>query len=592
MTSFASTDGGAYTFVYDELKRPTSQTWTSAGTAYTTTFHYNRAGCLDSVKYPTGTTLTLTCDTLNRTTSAKIGTSVIANNVSYHPDGRVAQLTYGNGKSTSTTFTNGRVTAMTSTGVLGLSYGYDGADNITSYSNSAVPGSSRTMAYDKLDRLETSTAPNLWGTAVYQYDELGNRSLKSSGSQTTNYTHDANNRLVFSTGEHALNPVTLTWNKAGGLASSSDGTTYLYDGYGRRVRRTQGAQTSLYHYDPAGQLLAETLPTGEKIREYFYLGGKLIAVDGCLDGVSTGCTERQWYHTDLLGSVLARSDAAGSVVARFEYEPWGEPWSSSGVQGSRQYNGRVLDSATGLYDYGARTYAPALGRFISKDPAWASVIHPQTANPYAYVVNNPYKYTDPSGRIPFLIVTAGVGALIGAGSGAIISYVNTGEVSWSAVATGAVAGGVIGAGGGALAAWGLTGSATASTGLVVGVGQMELAALLPTAKPLADQVSSALRRGGSNMTFYTRQDVAPALGRNLSTAYGEGAEALAAAARPGGTLYRADIPKALITILENNKLATQITTNMKGTATTAIEYEFKPGASEFIVKYFQAVSTK
>jgi len=51
-----------------------------------------------------------------------------------------------------------------------------------------------------------------------------------------------------------------------------------------------------------------------------------------------------------------------------------------------------------LYDYGARFYDPLLGRFISADTVVPGAGNPQALNRYAYVLNNPLRYTDPSGH--------------------------------------------------------------------------------------------------------------------------------------------------------------------------------------------------
>jgi RHS repeat-associated protein len=63
-----------------------------------------------------------------------------------------------------------------------------------------------------------------------------------------------------------------------------------------------------------------------------------------------------------------------------------------------QYNGRVFDPGTGFHDYGARMYWPQIGRFISPDTNPGHIGDPQSLNRYAYVLNNPYKYVDPTGR--------------------------------------------------------------------------------------------------------------------------------------------------------------------------------------------------
>ncbi|MGC9397236.1 MAG: RHS repeat-associated core domain-containing protein [Anaerolineae bacterium] len=53
----------------------------------------------------------------------------------------------------------------------------------------------------------------------------------------------------------------------------------------------------------------------------------------------------------------------------------------------------------GLYFYNARYYDPALGRFIQADTIVPSPANPQSLNRYAYTLNNPLRYTDPTGHI-------------------------------------------------------------------------------------------------------------------------------------------------------------------------------------------------
>ena len=65
--------------------------------------------------------------------------------------------------------------------------------------------------------------------------------------------------------------------------------------------------------------------------------------------------------------------------------------------------GQRHEAGLGLYDYHARYYDPLIGRFISADTLVPSPGDPQSLNRYAYVQNNPLKYTDPSGYIPEVI---------------------------------------------------------------------------------------------------------------------------------------------------------------------------------------------
>jgi hypothetical protein len=51
-----------------------------------------------------------------------------------------------------------------------------------------------------------------------------------------------------------------------------------------------------------------------------------------------------------------------------------------------------------LYYYNARYYDPKLARFISPDTIVPDPRNPQALNRYSYVLNNPLKYTDPTGH--------------------------------------------------------------------------------------------------------------------------------------------------------------------------------------------------
>ena len=53
----------------------------------------------------------------------------------------------------------------------------------------------------------------------------------------------------------------------------------------------------------------------------------------------------------------------------------------------------------GLIDMNGRFYDPQLGRFLSPDPYVQDITNPQNFNRYSYCLNNPLKYSDPSGEM-------------------------------------------------------------------------------------------------------------------------------------------------------------------------------------------------
>jgi RHS repeat-associated protein len=99
--------------------------------------------------------------------------------------------------------------------------------------------------------------------------------------------------------------------------------------------------------------------------------------------------------TDALGSTIALADSSGAIQTENTYEPFGKT-TATGASNTNpfQYTGRENDT-TGLYYYRARYYHPALQRFIGEDPL--DYERTKGSNLYAYVVNNPLNFTDPSG---------------------------------------------------------------------------------------------------------------------------------------------------------------------------------------------------
>jgi len=84
-------------------------------------------------------------------------------------------------------------------------------------------------------------------------------------------------------------------------------------------------------------------------------------------------------------------------VGRQRYTPYGQvryQWGS--LPTTYNFTGQRLDGDTGLLYYGARYYDPALMRFVQADTLVPEPGNPQSLNRYAYVLNNPLKYTDPT----------------------------------------------------------------------------------------------------------------------------------------------------------------------------------------------------
>lgn len=78
---------------------------------------------------------------------------------------------------------------------------------------------------------------------------------------------------------------------------------------------------------------------------------------------------KYFYHADGLGSIVAITDSAGSVVNRYSYESFGMVTATDPTfPNAYTYTAREWDKEFGLYYYRARYYDPLEGRFTSKDP--------------------------------------------------------------------------------------------------------------------------------------------------------------------------------------------------------------------------------
>lgn len=171
-------------------------------------------------------------------------------------------------------------------------------------------------------------------------------------------------------------------------AMSSNNRNYGYDGEGRRVRKstTSGIDT-VYVYDAFGRLAAEyklsfSLPVGIQFRT-----------------------------TDHLGSTRLVTDYGAAVLSRHDYSPFGEeiPAGLGGRSTSmgygqpgltQKFTAKERDAESGIDYFGARYTASSMGRFDTPDEILFDQFsqNPQSWNLYAYVRNNPLRFTDPVGQ--------------------------------------------------------------------------------------------------------------------------------------------------------------------------------------------------
>jgi RHS repeat-associated protein len=107
----------------------------------------------------------------------------------------------------------------------------------------------------------------------------------------------------------------------------------------------------------------------------------------------------RYQYSNHLGSVMLETDTNGDPVSYEEYHPYGTSAYRAARPGAHlslkrfRFSGKERDDETGLYYFGARYYAPWLGRWTSADPAGFA----DGLNLYAFSLNNPATLSDPTG---------------------------------------------------------------------------------------------------------------------------------------------------------------------------------------------------
>ena len=106
-----------------------------------------------------------------------------------------------------------------------------------------------------------------------------------------------------------------------------------------------------------------------------------------------------WLLSDHLGSTSVTASEAGEKIGEQRYKAFGETRYTAGeLATSFSYTGQREEPGIGLYYYRARWYDPALGRFVQADTIVPPAGTPGALDRYAYVFNNPLRYTDPNGH--------------------------------------------------------------------------------------------------------------------------------------------------------------------------------------------------
>ena len=213
--------------------------------------------------------------------------------------------------------------------------------------------------------------------------------FKDAVKQANEYTYDANGNLTKDLNK-GITGITYNCLNLPNAVTFSDGSTitYIYSADGTKLRTVHKIGSVTTTTDYCDNVIyenntAKLLLTGEG---YISLSDK----------------KYHYYLQDHQGNNRVVVDKDGNVKETNHYYPFGGVFASTGSVQPYKYNGKELDTKKGLnwYDYGARMYDPALGRWHVVDPLAEKYCG---VSPYTYCKNNPILRIDIDGKDDYVV---------------------------------------------------------------------------------------------------------------------------------------------------------------------------------------------
>ena len=413
---------------YDSNQNLTNESLVVDGLTMAATYNYNTNDQLSSIVYPVlGRTVSFAPDVLGRPTSIQVPAGSMLG-ASFWPNGQIADVAFAGG-SRVTYGQNTRewlnaVTVKTGDNVtrIATTLNHDVAGNMYSATDSVDASYNRTLSFDGINRLTTTTGP--WGSGSVTYDGAGNVLTQVLGVETRTNTYDAQNRLssvardfgpsggasayaishdVYGNAVSAASD-TYTFDNASNIVSTSSGRAFAYDGTNTRVRTSYAGVTTYEFRSAHGLLLAEWRKQSgfyDALKEHLHLAGKEVAEQRTEFLGSTQLTPSWMFlQSDASGSPISSTWAGGGLLFKENYQPYGLQLNGTATgYTNRAFAGKTQDKSDLIY-MGGRYYNPLAARFLSIDPKEADPSDLHSLNRYAYANNNPYRYVDPDGYTP------------------------------------------------------------------------------------------------------------------------------------------------------------------------------------------------
>ena len=429
-------DEGWEKFSYDARNRTLKKVryLSKNANTYTTAYTFDDADRLSTTVYPnSGPTVQNTYDAGENLVQVQRVDGGGTNMIFYAAQGfdeldRVTGISFGNGAATlfgyypiSKRLNQILTTIPGSIQIQNLSpFSYDAVGNILSLqdtvpSHTGAASATFSAGYDDLNRLTSATWTG-YGSQSYNYDSVGNITQNTEfgggsynyGSGTIRpycvrsangawYTYDFNGNIVFRTGQRLDYDVNNHLYRA--IATNGQTTTFGYAGGGERLWEKSGTNSLQVWLDDTyeerdGKTLYHIGANGRRVCSFEPAAGGIT-------GYNPTNQEFYFYHPDYLTSSSLLTERGGTQVQHYEYSAFGQSrytQSTTAFHVSKRFTSQILDEDTGLYYENFRYYDPQLGRFIQPDDIIPDLADPQSCNRYAYVRNNPLRYTDPSGH--------------------------------------------------------------------------------------------------------------------------------------------------------------------------------------------------
>ena len=267
------------------------------------------------------------------------------------------------------------------------------SENVTGYDkNGNIKGLQRygqlsSTSYGLIDNLtltlngnQLSCVEDAVSTAAYGT----NTAFVNGASVAGEYAYDANGNLTKDLNK-GITDIQYNVLNLPSTVSFSDGSTitYTYGADGTKLRTVHKIGSTTTTTDYCGNVIYEN--GTQKL---------LLTEEGYIN--LTGTQQYHYYLKDHQGNNRVVINQSGTVEETNHYYPFGGVFGTAGNTQPYKYNGKELDTKKGLnwYDYGARHYDAALGRFTTNDPLAEKYY---SMSPYTYCADNPVKFIDPNG---------------------------------------------------------------------------------------------------------------------------------------------------------------------------------------------------